>query len=112
MLVGLLAVAMTSGCSSEKKGGTAAEPAGKQGAPAYGDAIVFGSNGDVSGFLTAVTSDAASHDAAGYVFNGLVRYDKDLKLEGELAESWDISPDGKKITFHLRKGVKWHDGAP
>ena len=80
--------------------------------PAYGDAIVEGSIGDVSGFLTAVTTDASSHEAAGYVFNGLVRYDKDLRLEGELAESWEISPDGKKFTFHLRKGVKWHDGAP
>ena len=66
----------------------------------------------MSGFLTAVTTDASSHEAAGYVFNGLVRYDKNLKLEGELAESWEISPDGKRITFHLRKGVKWHDGAP
>ena len=66
----------------------------------------------MSGFLTAVTTDASSHEAAGYVFNGLVRYDKDLKLEGELAESWEVSPDGKRITFHLRKGVKWHDGAP
>jgi len=80
--------------------------------PAYGDAIVEGSIGDVSGFLSAVTTDASSHAAAGYVFNGLVRYDKNLKLEGELAGSWDVSPDGKKITFHLRKGVTWHDGAP
>jgi peptide/nickel transport system substrate-binding protein len=97
-------------------GGGKPESAGKGTAasdvPAYGDAIVEGSIGDVSGFLTAVTSDAASHEAAGYVFNGLVRYDRDLKLEGELAESWEISPDEKKITFHLRKGVKWHDGAP
>ncbi|MBE0605863.1 MAG: peptide-binding protein [Deltaproteobacteria bacterium] len=80
--------------------------------PAFGDAIVEGSIGDVSGFLSAVTTDASSHEAAGYVFNGLVRYDRNLKLEGELAESWDVSPDGKRITFHLRKGVKWHDGAP
>ena len=97
-------------------GGGKQESAGKGTAvpdvPAYGDAIVEGSIGDVSGFLTAVTTDASSHEAAGYVFNGLVRYDKDLKLEGELAESWEISPDEKKITFHLRKGVKWHDGAP
>ncbi len=97
-------------------GGGKPESAGKgapvSDVPAYGDAIVEGSIGDVSGFLTAVTTDASSHEAAGYVFNGLVRYDKNLKLEGELAESWEISPDGKRITFHLRKGVKWHDGAP
>ncbi len=97
-------------------GGGKPESAGKGApvpdVPAYGDAIVEGSIGDVSGFLTAVTTDASSHEAAGYVFNGLVRYDKDLKLEGELAESWEVSPDGKRITFRLRKGVKWHDGAP
>ncbi|MHB8783250.1 MAG: peptide-binding protein, partial [Desulfobacteria bacterium] len=74
--------------------------------PAYGDVLVEGSIGDISGFLSAVTSDSASHAAAGYVFNGLVRYDKDLKLEGVLAKSWEISPDGKKITFHLRRNVK------
>ena len=97
-------------------GGGKPESAGKGAAvsdvPAYGDAIVEGSIGDVSGFLTAVTTDASSHEAAGYVFNGLVRYDKNLQLEGDLAESWEVSPDGKRITFHLRKGVKWHDGAP
>jgi len=72
--------------------------------PAYGDAIVEGSIGDVSGFLTAVTTDASSHEAAGYVFNGLVRYDKNLKLEGELAESWEVSPTGRGSPSTSGKG--------
>jgi peptide/nickel transport system substrate-binding protein len=104
--------ALLSGCAGEKKEGAGKVPGGASGPPAYGDAIVDGSIGDVSGFISAVTSDQPSHAAAGFVFNGLVRYDKNLKLEGELAESWEVSKDGKKITFRLRKNVRWHDGAP
>lgn len=35
-----------------------------------------------------------------------------LKMEPCLAESWEISPDQLSYTFHLRHGVKWHDGEP
>ena len=103
---------LAAGCSGEKREAPGSGAAGTQEAPAYGDALVEGSNGDVSGFLSAVTSDSASHGAASNIFNGLVRYDKNLKLEGELAESWEVAPDGKKITFRLRKNVKWHDNVP
>jgi peptide/nickel transport system substrate-binding protein len=80
------------------------------GKPAYGDALVFGSIGQPSTLIPLLASDNASHEIAGFIYNGLVRYDKDLKLEGDLAESWDVSPDCLVITFHLRHGVKWHDG--
>jgi peptide/nickel transport system substrate-binding protein len=46
------------------------------------------------------------------VFSGLVRYNPEIMLEGVLAESWEFSPDCRELTFHLRKGVKWHDGEP
>lgn len=78
--------------------------------PAYGDALVLGSIGEPSTLIPLLASDSASHEVAGQIYNGLVRYDKNLNLEGELAESWDVSGDGLTITFHLRKGVKWHDG--
>ena len=56
------------------------------------------------------------HSAA--VFNGLVRTDplkEEVTLKNilpDLAESWEISPDGKTYTFNLRRGVKFHDGKP
>ena len=78
--------------------------------PAYGDTIIEASIGDASYLNPILASDSASGDINGYVYNGLVKYDKNLKLVGELAESWDISEDGLVITFHLRKNVNWHDG--
>ena len=45
------------------------------------------------------------------VYDGLLEYDFDLKPIPSLAESWDESSDGKTITFHLRKDVKFHDGS-
>uniref|UniRef100_A0A831XF04 Peptide-binding protein n=1 Tax=Geobacter metallireducens TaxID=28232 RepID=A0A831XF04_GEOME len=81
------------------------------GAPASGDALVVGTIGEPSNLIPLLASDSSSHDVAGNVFNGLVKYDKNLELAGDLAESWQVSPDGLTITFKLRKGVKWHDGA-
>lgn len=78
----------------------------------YGDAIVTASIGDANNLAPILASDSSSAEICGLVFNGLVRYDKDLKLEGELAESWEIREGGLVIIFHLRKNVKWHDGAP
>jgi peptide/nickel transport system substrate-binding protein len=78
--------------------------------PAYGDTLVEGSIGQPSNLIPILATDSASHDVADLVYNGLVKYDKDLKLVGVLAETWDVSQDGLTITFHLRRGVKWHDG--
>lgn len=80
------------------------------GVPVYGDSLVEGSIGEPSTLLPILASDSASHSVAALLYNGLVKYDKNLNLVGDLAERWDISPDGLTMTFHLRKGVKWHDG--
>jgi len=80
--------------------------------PAYGDIMVEGSIGDASNLIPLLSTDSTSHGIASMIYNGLVKYDKDLNIVGDLAGSWDISEDGLVITFHLRKGVKWHDGHP
>lgn len=47
------------------------------------------------------------------VYDGLTRYkDGTLEVEPALAESWEISEDGKTYTFKLRSGVTFHDGSP
>jgi len=46
------------------------------------------------------------------VYEPLVRYGENGEVQPWLAESWEISPDGKVYTFHLRKGVKFSDGTP
>ena len=44
------------------------------------------------------------------IFDGLVKFDENLDVAPSLAESWDVSPDGKEYVFYLHQGVKWHDG--
>lgn len=80
--------------------------------PAYGDILVRGDIGDASNLIPLLASDSASHNIAGMIYNGLVKYDKNMNIIGDLAESWELSPNGLVITFHLRKGVRWHDGHP
>src|SRR5438309_6192392 len=46
------------------------------------------------------------------LYEGLVRLDASGKIVGSLAKSWDVSPDGTTVTFHLVSGAKWHDGSP
>ncbi len=46
------------------------------------------------------------------IYDGLFDYDNDLQIVPSLAESYEVSEDGKTVTFKLREGVQWHDGEP
>ena len=74
------------------------------------NAITIGSLADAKRLIPLLASDSASGDISGWLYNGLTKYDKNIRITGDLAESWDITPDGLQIVFHLRKGVLWHDG--
>lgn len=54
--------------------------------------------------------DGHTIDLIQQVFEGLVAYGPDNKIQGILAEKWDISEDGKTYTFHIKHGVKFHNG--
>ncbi len=77
-----------------------------------GDAFVTASIGEPSNLIPFLATDTASADISRLIFNGLLKYDKNLKLTGDLASSWEVRENGLKIIFHLRKDVLWQDGKP
>jgi peptide/nickel transport system substrate-binding protein len=54
-------------------------------------------------------TDVQSQKIGALLYNGLVQRDAEMNLHGDLAESWE-TPDALTYVFHLRKGVKFHDG--
>ncbi|MFA5073275.1 MAG: peptide-binding protein [Nitrospirota bacterium] len=72
--------------------------------------LVTASIGDARRLNPIIANDNASGTINDQIFNGLVKYNKDIELVGDLAERWTVSDEGKTITFYLRKGVTWHDG--
>jgi len=83
-----------------------------KGKPQYGGTLVIGVSSDASILVPMLASDAMSQDVSSLIFLGILKLNPKLKLIGELAKSYKVSKDQKKITFYLRKGVKWQDGKP
>ncbi len=80
--------------------------------PEGGDTFVTASIAEPSNLIPFLATDSASASVSALIFNGLIKYDKDLKLTGDLAESWEVAEGGLLIRFHLRKNVRWQDGKP
>ena len=79
------------------------------GTAASAKTLVFCSEGSPENFTPALNTTGTSFDAARPAFDQLVEFERGATtLKPGLAESWDVSPDGKTITFHLRHGVKFH----
>ena len=55
-------------------------------------------------------TDLNSSQLASVISDGLVAYDAKGDYVPMVARAWELSPDGKTLTFHLRDGVLWHDG--
>jgi peptide/nickel transport system substrate-binding protein len=87
--------------------------AAKSSAPVRGGSIRLGNTADVTSFEPYTIQDNATIWNATLVYDQLTRPTKDAQnVEPSLAQSWDVAKDGLTYTFHLRKGVKFHDGSP
>jgi len=85
---------------------------GPPGAPNRRELIDSRDNYDPRSLDPALSTDVPTGRAVGYLFDGLTRFDPNARVEPGLAERWDVTPDGVTYTFHLRRGVTFHDGSP
>jgi peptide/nickel transport system substrate-binding protein len=97
-----LAGALTA-CSS-----SAGTPAGDT--PTAGGTLTFATNQEPDCLDPAVSARDITALVDRNVFDSLVRQGVDGKIQPWLAEKWETTPDGVSYTFHLRQGVRFHDG--
>ena len=79
--------------------------------PKYGGSVVVAVSSDPGGLNPAITTQGGVHLICGSIFSGLVAHDFSLNPVPDLAERWEVSPDGRTYTFHLAQAV-FHDGVP
>ncbi len=109
-LLSSLLATMLIGCGQPKSN---AENHFNQSYPAEsGGTLVDAMSGEPSGLIAMMAGESSASAIASNIFNSLLKYDKNLELTGELAQSWDVSSDQKTITFHLKPNLKWADGMP
>src|SRR2546430_14083751 len=71
--------------------------------------LTLGVDQEVVGLDPNLVTAFSSFRRVDFLYNKLVRYNDRLEIEPDLAESWEYQ-DPRTITFHLRRGVKFHDG--
>ena len=79
--------------------------------PKPGGTLKVAWEADVTGLDPFLSPGVQAWHTVGNLFSSLVTVDTNFNYVPELAESWDISENGKVYVFHLRKGVKFHEGS-
>jgi peptide/nickel transport system substrate-binding protein len=79
--------------------------------PASGQSLRYANQGELKSLDPYTLNESTTHAHLGHVYEGLVERGKDLKIIPALAESWE-TPEPTRWRFHLRKGVKFHNGDP
>jgi peptide/nickel transport system substrate-binding protein len=73
-----------------------------------GGTLVYGEYGAPIRLVPVLANDSISVRLIELIYGSLIYYAPDGEIKGDLAESWDISQDLKRITFYLRNDVRWH----
>ncbi|MDI6824333.1 MAG: glutathione ABC transporter substrate-binding protein [Bacillota bacterium] len=96
--------------------GVAAGCARKSGAPGVEapkiKRLVFGLGSEPARLDPQDATDNPSYMATEHIYEKLVDFDEKMDIHPKLAESWEVKDEGLTWVFHLKKGVKFHDGTP
>jgi ABC-type transport system substrate-binding protein len=82
------------------------------GEPKAGNELIFASSADATILDPHDTTDSQSDQIIHMIYDGLIRFDENMNIVGDLAADWNMAEDGRTWTFHLRQGVRFHDGSP
>lgn len=74
--------------------------------------LVFINGAEPESIDPHIVTDQVGMRLASALFEGLCRIDQAGRPQPGMAERWDVAPDRKTYTFHLRPGTKWSDGTP
>nr|WP_275695610.1 peptide-binding protein [Fredinandcohnia sp. SECRCQ15] len=94
----------------EKEKDPAVEEPVEETGPVNGGDLIVGSTGNPTMFNPYFSTDTASSDIEGFLYNGLVTVNLDLEVQNDLAEEITPSEDNLSYTVKLKQGVKFHDG--
>jgi peptide/nickel transport system substrate-binding protein len=82
-------------------------------APGRGATVMFASGADLQSINPLVTVHPLARQVQRYLlFTTLVQYDSALTVQPYLARSWTWSDQGRALTLHIFRGLRWHDGVP
>jgi len=96
--MGFVLAAIVVGCATDRK------------TPRSSTTLVAALDGDPGHLNPAITTNGGIHTASGLLFDGLVAFDSTMVPRPALAARWETLDGGSRYVFHLRPGVRWHDG--
>lgn len=106
-----LATLLVTGCNGQQSS-TSKESSPAPDTPKAGGTLVWARYGDADSLDPQRTTTTLSWQIFDQLYDTLLAFDASGKIVPNLAKDWQVSPDGKAVTFTLNQGVTCHDGTP